>query len=193
MDAGRSGLLPRDKGAEPSTEWWALPSDPDGSGAVSTLWAAEEDAFVSGAVTRGQRTVEDNESCEREGESTGSPANVEEGSCAIREEARLTTPEESWRTVVDEVLVPSVTRDDEVSRGEPLDVLPPCRPHHKGCAGVGLSCPIPADDEAGDEEAGRETKRDLGTSGVSKEVGCTRTSWETPKGCTVVAVDGSTG
>ena len=80
-----------------------------------------------------------------------------------------------------------------MSRGEPLDVLPPGRPHHKGAAGLGLSCPTPTDDEGGEEEADRENKLVREEVGVCKEVGCTRTSWETPKGCTVDAVDGSTG
>lgn len=69
----------------------------------------------------------------------------------------VTTPGESLLIAEGKFLIPSKTRDDEVSWGEPLAILPPFRPHHKVVAGVDLSRPEPADDEVGGEEAGRET------------------------------------
>lgn len=69
----------------------------------------------------------------------------------------MTKPEESFLATEGKFLFPSETRDDEVSWGEPLAVVPPFRPHHKVAAGTGLSRPEPVDDGVGGEETGRET------------------------------------
>lgn len=83
---------------------------------------------------------------------------MEEGSLATREEFPWSiTPGDALLAAEGNFHFPSESRDDEVSRFEPLAVWPPFHPQRKLAAETGLSLPEPADGEVGGEEADRET------------------------------------